>query len=120
MGPENETKCIYRLQGAYVKSIGKNVLKINILSLELGKILKKKVQKTVQVKGPKYNAICSSIFVHFGYPFGVSFGPKMVQKRCPKPSAKMSVSSSVLGGVTPLLAGSRTAPTRPLPDPEPP
>ena len=48
----------------------------------------------------------SSIFVHFGYPFGVSFGPKMVQNRCPKPSAKMKVSSSVLGGVTPLQGDS--------------
>ena len=80
----------------------KNLLKINILKLELGEVLKKKGSKNGSSEGSKIECDFSSIFVHFGCPSGVSFGPKMAQKRCPKPSAKIKVSSSVLGGVTPL------------------
>ena len=90
----------------------KNLLKINILELELGEILKKKGSKNGTGEGTKIQCNFSSIFVHFGCPFGVSFGPKMVQKRCPKPSAKMKVSSSVLGGVTPLQVDSSQTPGR--------
>ena len=84
----------------------KNLLKINILELELGEILTKKGSKIGTGEGTKIQCNFSSIFVHFGCPFGVSFGPKMVQKQCPKPSAKMKVSSSVVGRVTPLQGDS--------------
>ena len=69
----------------------KNLLKINILELELGEILKKKGSKNGTGEGAKIQCDFSSIFVHFGCPFGVSFGRKMLQKRGPKASAKMKV-----------------------------
>ena len=83
----------------------KNLLKINILQLTLGEFFKKKGAKNGAGEETKMQCNFSSILVHFGCPFGVSFGRKMVQKQCPKPSAKMKVSSSVLGGVTPLQGG---------------
>ena len=94
----------------------KNLLKINILELELGEILTKKGSKNGTGEGTKIQCNFSSIFVHFGCPFGVNFGPKMLQKSGPKPSAKMKVQSSVLGGVTPLEAESGKTPGRPLPN----
>ena len=88
------------------KMYWKNPLKINILELELGEILKKKGSKNGTGEGTKTQCNFSSIFVHFGCPFGVNFGPKMVQKQGPKTSVKMKVSSSLLGGVTPLQVDS--------------
>ena len=73
------------------KKYWKNLLKINILELELGEILKKKGSKNGTGEGSKMQCNFSSIFVHFGCPFGVNFGPKMVQKWGPKTSAKMKV-----------------------------
>ena len=63
------------------KMYWKNLLKINILELELGEILKKKASKNGTGEGTKIQCNFSSIFVHFGCPFGVSFVPKMCQKR---------------------------------------
>ena len=94
------------------KMYWKNQLKINILELELGEILKKKGSKNGTGEGTKIQCNFSSIFVHFGCPFGVSFGPKMVQKRGPKTSAKMKVSSSVLGRVTTLRVDCDQTPSR--------
>ena len=67
----------------------KNLLKINILQLTLGEFFKKKGAKNGAGEETKMQCNFSSILVHFGCPFGVSFGPKMVQKRGPKTSAKM-------------------------------
>ena len=73
------------------KMYWKNLLKINILELELGEILTTKGSKNGTGEGTKMQCNFSSILVHFGRPFGVNFAPKMVQKRGPKPSAKMKV-----------------------------
>ena len=105
-GSSKRTQVQARVARRIRKLYGKNLIKINTLQLAFGQFLKKKNQKNCSGEGAKIQCDFLSILVYFGPPSGVDFGPKTVPKRCPKPSAKMKVSRSVIRG----LRRSRSAP----------